>query len=219
MGSEIGSKVIVLLEGRDGAGKTTTAHDLAVRLHLERCRVIKARFSPSRDAKSDASYFDRWLDHLPMNGRECEHGVSPAFFVFDRSWYNRALVERVMSFCTREELEQFFATVRDVEADLVVRCGFRIVKVFIEISSEEQSRRLAKRRERGELSSIDAEAIARRDLYAEAEREMFERTSFPSLDAVWTSVPESDRATRLTTIIGLFGLFETTSDESRGRER
>jgi polyphosphate kinase 2 (PPK2 family) len=208
------SKVIVLLEGRDGAGKTTTAHDIAARVCRERCRVIQARFSSSRGARRGASYFDRWLDHLPMRGQE--DGGSPAFFVFDRSWYNRALVERVMSLCTREELERFFAMVPDIEADLVLRRGFRVVKVFLQISEEEQSRRLAKRREHGELSLIDAEAISRRHLYDEAEREMFERTSFPWLGATWTSIPESDRATRLAVIMRL---LELATEESRGRER
>jgi polyphosphate kinase 2 (PPK2 family) len=181
------SRCVVLLEGRDGAGKTTTARDVALALGPSLCRVVA--LPPPTEIEQRGYYFQRWLVQLPGAGN---------VIVFDRSWYNRALVERVMRFCTDAELEAFFEEVPRVEAKLLGD-GYRLVKMFFGLGRREQIRRLEERQERGELSPVDAEAIALREVYARAEKEMFERTS---TDAVpWIVLPEADRATRCAAVL------------------
>jgi polyphosphate kinase 2 (PPK2 family) len=179
---------VVLLEGRDASGKTTTARDVAGSVSHGRVIVVPR---PTDEQKKHSNYFHRWLEHL-------EQIIDGEVIVFDRSWYNRALVERVMGFCTPTDLETFFEAVPKVESDLMRR-GIRLVKVFLSIGEQEQARRLAGRHERGELTDIDAEALAQREAYARAEEEMFARTSFPG--AEWVVLPESERATRLAAVI------------------
>jgi polyphosphate kinase 2 (PPK2 family) len=181
------SRCVVLLEGRDGAGKTTTARDVALALGPSICRVVA--LPPPTEVEQRGYYFERWLAQLPGPG---------SVIVFDRSWYNRALVERVMGFCTDEELAAFFDEVPRVEATLIGD-GYRLVKIFFGIGRREQVRRLGERQERSELSPVDAEAIVRRDAYARAEREMFERTSTDA--APWTVLPEADRPVRCAAVL------------------
>ena len=175
------ARVIVLLEGRDGAGKTTTARDVVESLGPTRCRVVS--LGPPTDAERRGSYFQRWLAHLPEPGHVA---------VFDRGWYNRALVERVMGFCTPAELAEFFEAVPRLESELVAS-GYALIKLFFSISQEEQARRLEERRARGELSAVDAVAVENGDAYQRAEAEMFERTGAA---VPWVILPESDRVTR-----------------------
>jgi polyphosphate kinase 2 (PPK2 family) len=181
------SRCVVLLEGRDGAGKTTTARDVALALGSSICRVVG--LPAPTEIEQRGYYFQRWLAQLPGLG---------SVVIFDRSWYNRALVERVMGFCTEVELEAFFEEVPRVEAKLIGD-GYRLVKVFFGIGRREQIRRLGERRERGELSPVDAEAIARRDAYARAEEEMFARTSTDA--APWTVLAEADRPARCAAVL------------------
>jgi polyphosphate kinase 2 (PPK2 family) len=180
-------RVVVLLEGRDGAGKTTTARDVALALGPSICRIVSLP-APS-EVERRGVYFDRWLAHLP--GPE-------SVVLFDRSWYNRALVERVMGYSAPGELEAFFEAVPSIEEDLV-HDGHGLVKVFFTIGRREQIRRLEERRARGSLSVVDAEAIRRRDDYARAEKEMFERTSTEL--APWIVLPECDRAARCAAVL------------------
>jgi polyphosphate kinase 2 (PPK2 family) len=180
------ARVIVLLEGRDGSGKTTTARDIAAVLGASRCRIVSTPRPTA--AEQRRFYFERWLAHLPGPGKVT---------LFDRSWYNRALVERVMGYSTPRELGEFFDTVPRVEADLSRR-GFAIVKVFLTIGLAEQERRLAQRERRGELSPVDMEALARREAYARAEHEMFDRTSS---EVPWVVLPECERAERCAMIV------------------
>ena len=180
-------RVIVVLEGRDGAGKTTTARDLALALGPENCRIVSVVAPEPGEARG--FYHERWLSHLAGPG---------SVVVFDRSWYNRALVECVMGFCTAAELEAFFLETPRVEEELV-RAGNVLVKVFFQISREEQIRRLEERRVRGELSAVDAEAIARGEAYAAAEAEMFARTSTDL--APWLVLPECERSVRLAAVL------------------
>jgi polyphosphate kinase 2 (PPK2 family) len=181
-------RVIVVLEGRDGAGKTTTARDLALTLGPDTCRIVSVG-APREPSEARGFYHERWLSNLAGPG---------SVVVFDRSWYNRALVERVMGFCTPAELEAFFVETPRVEEELI-RAGNAVVKVFFEISREEQIRRLEERRVRGELSAVDAEAIARGEAYAKAEAEMFARTSTDV--APWIVLPECDRTVRCSAVL------------------
>jgi polyphosphate kinase 2 (PPK2 family) len=179
--------VIVLLEGRDGSGKTTTARDVAAALGPSRCRVVALARPTSIERR--AFYFRRWFAHLPSPG-----GV----VVFDRSWYNRALVERVMGYCSPLELAEFFHRVPRIEADLVRR-GYVLAKFFLTVGRDEQTRRLGERRARGELSVVDASALSLRDEYARAEEEVMTRTSTQS--APWTVLPECEREERCAAVV------------------
>ena len=177
-------RVAVLLEGRDGSGKTTTARDIAEALGPKVCRVIS--LPPPEEEDLRGFYFGRWLEHLPR-----EEGQ---VIVFDRSWYNRAMVERVMGFSTEAEVEAFLAEVPRFESELVSG-GLRLVKVFLEISEEEQARRLEDRRVAGRLTAVDAATLSRGDAYALAEEEMLDRTSTAA--APWTVLRDAERAERL----------------------
>lgn len=185
-GGAAATPVVVLLEGRDGAGKTTTARDVARALGDSRCRIVSTPRPTA--AEHRGFYFERWLAKLPAPGM-----VS----LFDRSWYNRALVERVMGFSTAKELAEFFEAVPRVEADLLSR-GYAIVKVFLTVGRAEQERRLTQREVRGELSPVDREALDRRDAYARAEEEMFARTSS---EVPWVVLPECEREERCAAIL------------------
>lgn len=180
---ERATPVVVLLEGRDGAGKTTTARDLLEALGPDVCRVV-ALPPPTADERQNV-YLRRWLEHLPEPGK---------VVVFDRSWYNRAVVERVMNFATPIEVETFFEQAPRFEAE-VMKHGVAIVKVLFTISEREQARRLEDRRVEGRLTAVDAAAVSRVEAYAIAEREMIARTS--TAEAPWIVLPELERAERL----------------------
>jgi polyphosphate kinase 2 (PPK2 family) len=183
--------IVVLLEGRDASGKTTTARDVVEAVPGARVIAVPR---PTEEQKRAGDYFRRWLVHL----EEMRADIDGEVIIFDRSWYNRALVERVMGFCTPTELVAFFEAVPKVENDLMRR-GFSLVKMCLSIGGEEQARRLAGRHDRGELTEVDAEALERRHAYARAEEEMFARTSIPG--AEWVVLPESERATRLDAVL------------------
>jgi polyphosphate kinase 2 (PPK2 family) len=184
---EQASRVVVVLEGRDGSGKTTTARDLVHALGHGVCRVVA--LPPPTEAERRRPYFSRWLEHLPEPGR---------VIVFDRSWYNRAVVERVMDFATPAEVEAFYEELPRFEAELARR-GVRIVKMFFTIGEKEQARRLEGRRVQGRLTAVDAMALFHSEAYARAEEEMLARTSTP--DAPWVVLPEWERSARLETLL------------------
>ena len=180
--------VVVLLEGRDASGKTTTARDILEALGPETCRVIS--LPPPSEEEKRGFYFRRWAGHLP---REAGRVV-----VFDRSWYNRAVVERVMGFCSPEEAHTFLDEVPRFESELVSG-GLGLVKIFIEISEEERARRLEDRRAAGRLTDVDAAALSQAEAYGRAEREMLDRTSTEA--APWIVLRDSDRQERLDTAL------------------
>jgi polyphosphate kinase 2 len=186
-----GLKVMVIFEGRDTAGKGGTIKRIIERLNARSCRVV-ALGTPTERERSQW-YFQRYIPHLPAGGE---------IVLFDRSWYNRAGVERVMGFCTEEEHTEFFRTCPQLERALV-RSGIILVKYWLSLSDEEQERRFIERinnpGKRWKLSPMDLEARARWVDYAEAKDEMFAYTDIR--EAPWHVVDaENKKAARLNII-------------------
>jgi polyphosphate kinase 2 len=167
-----GAKVCIVFEGRDGAGKGGTIKALTERVSPRVFRVI-ALPSPTEREKSQM-YVQRYLPHLPAAGE---------VVIWDRSWYNRAGVERVMGFCTEEQAKRFLARVPDFEK-LMVESGIILLKYWLEVSMEEQTRRLEARIDDGrkiwKLSPMDLESYSRWYDYSRARDEMFQAT-----DTAW----------------------------------
>ena len=163
------ARVLVIVEGRDGAGKDGTIKRLTEHMSPRDTRV----FAPGKpsDREQTQWYFQRFVPQLPAGGE---------FVVFNRSWYNRAGVERVMKFCTEEDVEYFFDTVADFES-LLVRSGLELRKYYLDINRSEQKKRLADRHEdplkAWKSSPVDAKALKKWDAYTKARNEMFHRTS------------------------------------------
>jgi polyphosphate kinase 2 len=182
---EKGLRVVVIFEGRDTAGKGGTIRRITERLNARFCRVV-ALGTPTEREKSQW-YFQRYIPHLPAAGE---------IVLFDRSWYNRAGVERVMGFCTESEFEEFRRTCPQIERALV-RSGIILVKYWLSLSDEEQEKRFQKRIDnpgkRWKLSPMDLEARARWVDYAEAKDEMFEFSDIA--EAPWHVVDADDKKT------------------------
>ena len=163
-----GLKVCVLFEGRDGAGKGGTIKALTERVSPRVFRVV-ALPAPSEREKSQM-YVQRYLGHLPAAGE---------IVIFDRSWYNRAGVERVMGFCTPEEATKFLHAAPLVERAMV-ESGIILLKYWLEVSPEEQERRLRDRIDDGrkiwKLSPMDIKSFTRWDAYTEARDDMLAAT-------------------------------------------
>ena len=176
-------KILVLIEGRDAAGKDGVIKRIVRHLSPRETRVV-ALGKPS-DRESGSWYFQRYVQHLP---------AEQEFVLFNRSWYNRAGVERVMGFCTDEEYEGFIQTVPEFE-HMLVRSGIKLFKYYLDISREEQKRRLKDRREdplkQWKISPIDATALENWASYSVARNEMFARTHNPV--APWTVVRADDK--------------------------
>jgi len=163
-----GLKVCLVFEGRDGAGKGGTIKALTERVSPRVFRVI-ALPAPTEREKSQM-YAQRYLPHLPAAGE---------VVIFDRSWYNRAGVERVMGFCSEEQARQFLAMVPLFE-QLMIKSGIILLKYWLEVSPEEQTRRLKARigdgRKTWKLSPMDVKSYDRWDDYTKARDEMFAAT-------------------------------------------
>lgn len=166
---EHGHKILILFEGRDTAGKDGVIKRMTQHLSPRDTRVI-ALGKPS-DRDTSAWYFQRFVPHLP---------VAQEMVLFYRSWYNRAGVERVMEFCTEAEYYAFLNEVGTFEA-LLHKSGIQLFKYYLDISRDEQARRLEARRtnplKQWKRSPIDAVALARWDDYTEARDTMFARTN------------------------------------------
>ena len=166
-----GLKVCIIFEGRDGAGKGGTIKAITERVSPRVFRVI-ALPAPTEREKSQM-YAQRYLPHLPAAGE---------IVIFDRSWYNRAGVERVMGFCTDEQAQQFLKMVPLFE-QLVIKSGIILLKYWLEVSPEEQTRRLKARigdgRKTWKLSPMDVKSYDRWDDYTKARDEMFAATDTP----------------------------------------
>ncbi len=186
-----GLRVMVIFEGRDTAGKGGTIKRILERMNARYSKVV-ALGTPT-DRERSQWYFQRYIQHLPAAGE---------IILFDRSWYNRGGVERVMGFCTEEEHAEFFRTCPQLERALV-RSGIILVKYWLSLSDEEQERRFTERinnpGKRWKLSPMDLEARARWVDYAEAKDEMFAFTDIK--EAPWNVVDADDKkAARLNVI-------------------
>jgi polyphosphate kinase len=180
-----GLKVVILFEGRDTAGKGGVIGRIAERTNPRVVRTV-ALAKPS-DRERTQWYFQRYVAHLPAAGE---------MVLFDRSWYNRAGVERVMGFCTDAEYEEFMRTCPQFER-IIQRSGIKLLKYWLSVSDEEQERRFKARQKdpakRWKLSKVDIEARARWVDYAEAKDQMFAYTD--TKDSPWFVVEADDKRT------------------------
>jgi polyphosphate kinase 2 len=191
-------KVVVLFEGRDSAGKGGVIKRITQRLNPRVVRVV-ALPAPS-DREKTQWYFQRFVPHLPAGGE---------IVLFDRSWYNRAGVERVMGFASPEDVEEFFHDVPEFER-MLVRSGITLVKYWFSITDEEQQLRFQMRihdpLKQWKLSPMDLQSRVRWEQYTKAKEEMFARTNIP--EAPWYIVEGNDKKrARLNCIAHLLSLM------------
>ena len=176
-------RMIVLFEGRDAAGKGGTIRRVTRYMNEKHYRVV-ALGKPTEDQRSEW-YFQRYAAQLPAGGE---------IVLFDRSWYNRAMVEPVFGFCTEEEYQNFMLGVTGFEKDLV-RQGTVLVKLYFSVTREEQQRRFARRYtdplRQWKFSEIDMQAQDRWDEFTNRKYEMIKRTSTPS--APWVIIRSGDK--------------------------
>ena len=196
---ESNRRVLVIIEGRDAAGKDGTIKRLTEHMSPRDTRIFAPR-KPS-EAEQTQWYFQRFVPQLP---------AADEFVVFNRSWYNRAGVERVMGFCSERDCENFFETVCDFEG-MLVRSGLKLRKYYLDISKREQKKRLAERAEdplkTWKNSPIDAKAAKKFDAYTKARDEMFRRSSHAL--APWRIVRANHKkAARVALIADLLDSFE-----------
>jgi polyphosphate kinase 2 len=180
---ESGHRLVILFEGRDAAGKGGVIKRITQRLNPRVARVAALPAPTSREKTQ--WYFQRYVEHLPAAGE---------MVLFDRSWYNRAGVERVMGFCTDAEYEEFFRSVTEFEK-MLIRSGIQIVKYWFSIPDEEQEFRFRCRindpLKQWKLSPMDLESRKRWELYTKAKEVMFERTHLP--ESPWWVVQGADK--------------------------
>jgi polyphosphate kinase 2 len=191
-------KVVILFEGRDAAGKGGVIKRITQRLNPRVCRVT-ALPAPN-DRERTQWYFQRYVTHLPAAGE---------IVLFDRSWYNRAGVERVMGFCTDDEYEEFFRSVPEFEK-MLGRSGITLLKYWFSITDDEQHARFLGRihdpLKQWKLSPMDLESRRRWEDYTHAKETMIERTHIP--EAPWWVVQAVDKKrARLNCIDHLLGQF------------
>jgi polyphosphate kinase len=176
-------KVVVIFEGRDSAGKGGVIKRITQRMNPRVCRVV-ALPAPNERERTQW-YFQRYAAHLPAGGE---------IALFDRSWYNRAGVERVMGFCTEEQVEEFFRSVPEFER-MLVRSGIILLKYWFSITDEEQNLRFLMRihdpLKQWKLSPMDLESRRRWEMYTKAKEQMLERTHIP--EAPWWVVEAVDK--------------------------
>lgn len=176
-------KVVILFEGRDAAGKGGVIKRITQRLNPRLCRV--AALPAPNDREKTQWYFQRYVSHLPAAGE---------IVLFDRSWYNRAGVERVMGFCTDNEYEEFFRTVPEFEK-MLVRSGIILIKYWFSITDDEQHARFLGRihdpLKQWKLSPMDLESRRRWESYTVAKETMMERTHIS--EAPWWVVQAVDK--------------------------
>lgn len=176
-------KVVVLFEGRDAAGKGGVIKRITQRLNPRVCRI--AALPAPNDRERTQWYFERYISHLPAGGE---------IVLFDRSWYNRAGVERVMGFCSEDEVEEFFRSVPEFER-MLVRSGTILIKYWFSITDREQHLRFHMRNvdplKQWKLSPMDLESRQRWEDYTKAKEDMLERTHIA--EAPWWIVDAVDK--------------------------
>lgn len=178
-----GQKIVIIFEGRDAAGKGGAIKRITQRLNPRVCRVAALPAPNSRERTQ--WYFQRYIAHLPAAGE---------IVCFDRSWYNRAGVERVMGFCNNDEYEEFFRSVPEFEK-MLIRSGITLIKYWFSITDEEQDFRFRCRvndpLKQWKLSPMDLESRRRWEEYTAVKEVMFERTHIP--EAPWWIVHGVDK--------------------------
>ena len=176
-------KVVVVFEGRDSAGKGGVIKRITQRLNPRVCRV--AALPAPNERERTQWYFQRYVSHLPAGGE---------IVLFDRSWYNRAGVERVMGFCNEDQVEEFFRSVPEFER-MLVRSGIVLIKYWFSITDEEQQFRFLMRihdpLKQWKLSPMDVQSRSRWELYTKAKEDMLQRTHIP--EAPWWVVEAVDK--------------------------
>jgi polyphosphate kinase 2 len=180
---ETGQKIVVLFEGRDAAGKGGTIKRFMEHLNPRGARVV-ALEKPTEQEQGEW-YFQRYIKHLPTEGE---------IVLFDRSWYNRAGVERVMEFCTPEDYLEFMRQTPELER-MLARSGIKLFKYWFSVTKEEQTNRFNRRKndplKQWKLSPIDRASLDKWDEYTEAKEAMFFYTD--TADAPWTIIKSSDK--------------------------
>ena len=189
-------KLVVIFEGRDAAGKGGAIKRITQRLNPRICRV--AALPAPNERERTQWYFQRYVSHLPAGGE---------IVLFDRSWYNRAGVERVMGFCTEADVQEFFRSVPDFER-MLVRSGIMLIKYWFSITDQEQNMRFRTRIEdplkQWKLSPMDLESRKRWEDYTKAKEDMLTHTHIP--EAPWWVVEAVDKKrARLNCIAHLLG--------------
>jgi len=180
---DTGQRVVILFEGRDAAGKGGTIKRVMEHLNPRGAKVV-ALEKPT-EVESGQWYYQRYIQHLPTEGE---------IVLFDRSWYNRAGVEKVMNFCSPSEYLEFMRQTPDLER-MLVRSGIRLFKFWFSVSRDEQFRRFQARRtdplKQWKLSPIDLASLDKWDDYTEAKESMFFYTD--TADAPWTVIKSNDK--------------------------
>jgi polyphosphate kinase len=180
---ECNHKILIILEGRDASGKDGTIKRIVQHLSPRETRVVALGKPSDRDRTS--WYFQRFVPYLP---------AAQELVLFNRSWYNRAGVERVMGFCTATEHEEFMGSVSSFE-NMLVNSGIKLIKYYLDISKAEQKRRLKNRQtdpfKQWKVSPIDGQATKRWRAYSRARNEMLARSHNPI--APWTLVHANDK--------------------------
>ena len=178
-----GERILVIIEGRDAAGKDGAIKHVVEHLSPRETRVVA--LGPPSDRERHSWYFQRYVRHLPSAGE---------MVLFNRSWYNRAGVEPVMGFCTKAETREFLATVPDFE-QMLIRSGIKLFKYYLDIDKAEQKKRLRERRrdplKQWKLSPVDAKAGKLWPQYSKMRNLMFARTHRPL--SPWTVVHANDK--------------------------
>ncbi|MBU3577977.1 polyphosphate kinase 2 [Polynucleobacter sp. UK-Kesae-W10] len=178
-----GAKLLVIFEGRDTAGKDGTIKAVTEHLSPREAHVIALGIPTAHE--SGEWYFQRYVAELPSSGE---------IILFNRSWYNRAGVEKVMGFCTKPQYDQFMATVNEFES-LLVGSGIQLIKYYLDIDKQEQVRRMESRKtdplKQWKVSPIDQQAQKKWKAYSEARDLMLKKTS--TADAPWTVVDANNK--------------------------
>lgn len=182
-GLETGQKFVLIFEGRDAAGKGGTIKRFTEHLNPRHARVV-ALNKPTEEERGQW-YFQRYIDHLPTKGE---------IVLYDRSWYNRAGVERVMGFCEPHEYLEFMRQTPELER-MLVRSGIRFYKYWFSVTQEEQVARFKSREsdplKQWKLSPVDKASLGKWDDYTEAKEAMFFYTD--TADAPWTVIKSNDK--------------------------